>query len=159
MSPALTTCETRQVLLAGVSGGFPGYSPFAQTYPLARLDMSEIILKGTLNWIKKKNIIWTNVSQGIIRGFGPKINEGYYDLYFIVHWYYLFVSWWLCSVCTICRSFLACISWFSEICLHMFVKGCDFRVQLLRWPTFHALLTLLIFYILSSIKVCIFAPV
>ena len=44
-SPALATCETSQVLLAGVSGGFP-VSP---TYRLARLHMSEIILKGTLN--------------------------------------------------------------------------------------------------------------
>ena len=25
-SPALATCETRQVLLAGVSGGFPGHT-------------------------------------------------------------------------------------------------------------------------------------
>ena len=33
---------------------FPGFSRFAPTYWLARLDMSEIILKGTLNWIKKK---------------------------------------------------------------------------------------------------------
>ena len=42
-------CETSQVLLAGVSGGFPGVLPFRPTYRLARLDMSEIILKGTLN--------------------------------------------------------------------------------------------------------------
>ena len=48
-SPALATCETSQVLLAGVSGGFPGVLPFRPTYRLARLDMSEIILKGTLN--------------------------------------------------------------------------------------------------------------
>ena len=46
-SPALATCETSQVLLAGVSGGFPGVLPFRPTYRLARLDMSEIILKGT----------------------------------------------------------------------------------------------------------------
>ena len=32
-SPALATCETSQVLLAGVSGGFPGVLSF----PLARL--------------------------------------------------------------------------------------------------------------------------
>ena len=51
-SPALATCETSQVLLAGVSGGFPGVHPFRPTYRLARLDMSEIILKGTLNRIK-----------------------------------------------------------------------------------------------------------
>ena len=38
-----------QVLLAGVSGGFPGVLPFRPTYRLARLDMSEIILKGALN--------------------------------------------------------------------------------------------------------------
>ena len=36
-SPALATCETRQVLLAGVSGGFPRVLPFRPTYPLARL--------------------------------------------------------------------------------------------------------------------------
>ena len=33
---------------------FPGYSRFRPTFWLARLDMSEIILKGTSNWIKKK---------------------------------------------------------------------------------------------------------
>ena len=48
-SPALATRETSQVLLAGVSGGFPGVLPFRPTYRLARLDMSVIILKGTLN--------------------------------------------------------------------------------------------------------------
>ena len=48
-SPALATCETSQVLLAGVLGGFPGVHPFRPTYRLACLDMSEIILKGTLN--------------------------------------------------------------------------------------------------------------
>ena len=53
-SPALATCETSQVLLAGASGGFPGVLPFCPTYRLARLDMSEIIFKGTLNCIKKK---------------------------------------------------------------------------------------------------------
>ena len=48
-SPTLATCETSQVLLAGVSDGFPGVLPFCPTYGLARLDVSEIILKGTLN--------------------------------------------------------------------------------------------------------------
>ena len=48
-SSALATCETSQVLLAGVSGGFPGVLPFHPTYRLARIDTSEIILKGTLN--------------------------------------------------------------------------------------------------------------
>ena len=48
-SPALATCETSQVLLAGVSGGFPGVLPFRPTYRLIRLDMSEIILKGMFN--------------------------------------------------------------------------------------------------------------
>ena len=49
-SPALVICGTSQVLLAdGVSGGFPGVLPFGPTYRLARLDMSEIIFKGTLN--------------------------------------------------------------------------------------------------------------
>ena len=36
-SPALATCETSQILLAGVSGGFPGVLPFRPTYRLARL--------------------------------------------------------------------------------------------------------------------------
>ena len=36
-SPALATCETIQVLLAGVSGGFPGVLPFRPTFRLARL--------------------------------------------------------------------------------------------------------------------------
>ena len=49
LSPTLVTCETSHVLLAGVSGGFPGVLPFRPTYRLARLHMSEIILKGTLN--------------------------------------------------------------------------------------------------------------
>ena len=48
-SPALATCETSQVLLAAVSDGSPGVLPFRPTYRLARLDMSEIVLKGTLN--------------------------------------------------------------------------------------------------------------
>ena len=48
-SPALATCETSQVLLAVVSGGFPGVILFRPTYRLACLDMSEIILKGMLN--------------------------------------------------------------------------------------------------------------
>ena len=48
-SPALATCETSHVLLAGVPGGFPGIVMFHPTYRLARLDMSEIILKGTSN--------------------------------------------------------------------------------------------------------------
>ena len=36
-SPALDTCETRQILLAGVPGGFPGVLPFRPTYRSARL--------------------------------------------------------------------------------------------------------------------------
>ena len=36
-SPALATCETRQVLLAGVSGGFPGVLAFRPTYRMALL--------------------------------------------------------------------------------------------------------------------------
>ena len=57
-SPALAACETSQVLLAGVSCGFPGVLPFRPTYRLARLDMSEIILKALgdvkLNQKKRK---------------------------------------------------------------------------------------------------------
>ena len=48
-SPALVKFETSQVLLASVSGGFPGVLPVRPTYRLACLDMNEIILKGTLN--------------------------------------------------------------------------------------------------------------
>ena len=52
-SPALATCETSQVLLAGVSGGFPGVLPFRP--PIDWLvSMSEIILKGTFTESKKK---------------------------------------------------------------------------------------------------------
>ena len=47
-SPALATCETSQVLLAGVSGGFPGVLPFHPPNNWL-VSMSEIILKGTLN--------------------------------------------------------------------------------------------------------------
>ena len=47
-SPALATCETRQVLLAGVPGGFPGVLPFRPCIDWL-VSMSEIILKGTLN--------------------------------------------------------------------------------------------------------------
>ena len=36
-SLALATCETRQYLFAGVSGGFPGVLPVRPTYRLARL--------------------------------------------------------------------------------------------------------------------------
>ena len=36
-SHALATCETSQVLLAGVSGDFPWVLPFHPTYRLARL--------------------------------------------------------------------------------------------------------------------------
>ena len=51
-APALATCETSLVLLAGVSGGFPGILPFRPTYRLARLDISEIILRryAANNW-------------------------------------------------------------------------------------------------------------
>ena len=38
LSPTLATCETSQVLLAVVSGGFPGVLPFRPTYRSARLD-------------------------------------------------------------------------------------------------------------------------
>ena len=54
-SPALATCETSQVLLADVSGGFPGVLPFRPTYTDWPVSMSEIILKGTLNLIQKNN--------------------------------------------------------------------------------------------------------
>ena len=50
ISPLLATCETSQVLLEGVSGGFPGVLPFYPTYRLASLDMSERDVK-----LNKKN--------------------------------------------------------------------------------------------------------
>ena len=65
-SPALATCETSQVLLAGVSGGFPGVLPSRPTCRLARLDMSEIILKGTLNRIKNM-ALWSQRGKCNIR--------------------------------------------------------------------------------------------
>ena len=43
-SPALATCETSQVLLAGVSGGFPGVLLFPPTYRLACLYERDIKL-------------------------------------------------------------------------------------------------------------------
>ena len=55
-SPALATCETSQVLLAGVSGGFPGVLPFR---PIYRLAISEIILKNKL----KKELSYGKVFQ------------------------------------------------------------------------------------------------
>ena len=54
-SPALPTCETRQVLLAGVSGGFPGVLPFRPTYRLACLYESNNLERDIkLNNNKKK---------------------------------------------------------------------------------------------------------
>ena len=54
-SPALATCETRQVLLAGVSGGFPGVLPFRPTYRLARLyECNNLERDIKLNQKKKK---------------------------------------------------------------------------------------------------------
>ena len=38
-NPALATCETSQVLLAGVSGGFPGVLPFLN------LNLNSLLVK------------------------------------------------------------------------------------------------------------------
>ena len=55
-SPALATCETSQVLLAGVSGGFPEVLLFRPTYQLARLYESNNLERGIkLNQKKRKN--------------------------------------------------------------------------------------------------------
>ena len=62
LSPALAPCETSQVLLAGVSGVFSGVLLFRPTYRFARLDMSEVILKRTLNSMKKKQLLYGDVS-------------------------------------------------------------------------------------------------
>ena len=56
-SPALDTSETSQVLLVGVSGGFPGVLPFRPTYPLARLDMSERDVRLNKKQDKKNNAL------------------------------------------------------------------------------------------------------
>ena len=48
-SPALATCETSQVLVAGVSGGFSRGTPVSPHLPVWLVSMSEIFLKGTLN--------------------------------------------------------------------------------------------------------------
>ena len=53
-SPALATCEKSKVLLAGVSGGFSGVVPFRPNFRLARLDISDIILKGRDVKLNKK---------------------------------------------------------------------------------------------------------
>ena len=63
--------ETSQVLLAGVSGGFPGVPPFRPTFRLARLDMCEIILEGTFKktrtgFIKLCICILINVSTYLL---------------------------------------------------------------------------------------------
>ena len=57
-SPALATFETSQVLLAGVSGVFPGVLLFRPTYRLARLDMSDSLARDIkLNQKKEKSQI------------------------------------------------------------------------------------------------------
>ena len=63
-SPALATCETSQVLLAGVSGGFPGVLPFRP--PIDWLvSMSEIILKWDIKLNQKKKKKKKNPKSGI----------------------------------------------------------------------------------------------
>ena len=58
-----TTCETSQVLLAGVSGGFPGVLPFGPTYGLARpYEWNNLERDIKLNPKKKKSTVTTLVS-------------------------------------------------------------------------------------------------
>ena len=93
-SPTLATCETRQVLLADVSGGFPGVLPFRPPYRLARLyECNNLVRDIKLN---QKNSCWAkcasirnfllSVSISEIQGvvFEKKNSEkllGYYDVY------------------------------------------------------------------------------
>ena len=76
-SPALATCETSHVLLAGVPGGFPGALPFCPTYLLARLDMSDIILKGTLNkkQTNKKKTVYSHKAARRVRAWVWKVAD------------------------------------------------------------------------------------
>ena len=61
-SPALATCETSQVLLVGVSGGFPGLLPFCPTHRLARLyERNNLERDIRLNKIKKIIILCRNI--------------------------------------------------------------------------------------------------
>ena len=55
-SLAWVTCETSQVLLVGGQVVFLGDLPFSPTLRLAQLKMSEIILKGHKNQIKRKTL-------------------------------------------------------------------------------------------------------
>ena len=55
---------------------FPGYSRFRPTFWLARLDMSEIILKGTLNWTKtKKKFFYFILKPSTVLKCSPKFNS------------------------------------------------------------------------------------
>ena len=57
-SPALATCETSLVPLAGLSGGFPGVLPLRPTYPLACLyEWNNLEKNIKLNQKKKKRQI------------------------------------------------------------------------------------------------------
>ena len=82
--PALATCETSHVLLAGLSGGFPGILPFCPIFRLDRLDMSEISLKGMLNLIKKR-LQFTTIQPECFKRFktacrgGSRIFSNYYS--------------------------------------------------------------------------------
>ena len=67
-SPALATCETSQVLLAGVSGGFPGVLPFRPTYRLARLyECNNLERDIKLNQNKKREMTIITNRQITIR--------------------------------------------------------------------------------------------
>ena len=53
-NPALATCETSQVLLAGVSGGFPGVLPFLNL----NLNLNSLLVKRQID----------NTSPGAVTG-------------------------------------------------------------------------------------------
>ena len=57
-SPALATCKTRQVLVAGVLGGFPGVLLFRPTNRLARLYERKNLERDIKLIKKRRRLVW-----------------------------------------------------------------------------------------------------